>query len=173
MAQNIHFAVHALRAMCGVSGGAGSTCYPHPEHGPQNIQPTLCPMLLQGGSLAGLMVKQLLAGSVPKYTFSQALGWCLDVARALQYLHAGGRDGAPRVHRDVKVAAGRQPTCAVERHPFGYSMSGCRSLRAAMLARCSCVVLQGTPRHLANLARSHGNPQAGTGQTALCLNLGG
>ncbi|KAG2493580.1 hypothetical protein HYH03_008099 [Edaphochlamys debaryana] len=59
--------------------------------------------LMEGGSLAGLMVKQLLAGSSPKYTFTQALGWALDVARALQYLHAGGRDGAPRIHRDVKL----------------------------------------------------------------------
>ncbi|PNH09132.1 Serine/threonine-protein kinase HT1 [Tetrabaena socialis] len=59
--------------------------------------------VMEGGSLAGLMIKQLLAGSVSKYSFSQALGWCLDVARALQYLHAGGRDGAPRIHRDVKL----------------------------------------------------------------------
>ncbi|KXZ44420.1 hypothetical protein GPECTOR_68g393 [Gonium pectorale] len=58
---------------------------------------------MEGGSLAGLMVKQLLAGSAPKYSFSQALGWILDVSRALQYLHTGGRDGFPRIHRDVKL----------------------------------------------------------------------
>ncbi|GFR50884.1 hypothetical protein Agub_g13174 [Astrephomene gubernaculifera] len=59
--------------------------------------------LMAGGSLAGLMIKQLVAGTTPKYTFSQALGWSLDVARALQYLHTGGRDGFPRLHRDVKL----------------------------------------------------------------------
>ncbi|PNW88071.1 hypothetical protein CHLRE_01g012950v5 [Chlamydomonas reinhardtii] len=59
--------------------------------------------MMEGGSLASIIVKQLLAGPSPKYTFSQALSWCLDVARALQYLHAGGRDGFPRIHRDVKL----------------------------------------------------------------------
>ncbi|GIL56003.1 hypothetical protein Vafri_11478, partial [Volvox africanus] len=58
---------------------------------------------MEGGSLARLMIKQLLAGAVPKYTFSQALGWLIDVARALQYLHNGGSDGFPRIHRDVKL----------------------------------------------------------------------
>ena len=57
---------------------------------------------VQGGSLAGLMVKQLLAGTTPKYTYSQALGWVTDVAQALQHLHTGGKDGSPRIHRDVK-----------------------------------------------------------------------
>ncbi|KAG2444351.1 hypothetical protein HXX76_001107 [Chlamydomonas incerta] len=59
--------------------------------------------LMEGGSLASIIVKQLLAGPSPKYTFSQAISWSLDVARALQYLHAGGRDGFPRIHRDVKL----------------------------------------------------------------------
>ncbi|GLI61554.1 hypothetical protein VaNZ11_003948 [Volvox africanus] len=58
---------------------------------------------MEGGSLARLMIKQLLAGAVPKYTFSQALGWLIDVARALQYLHNGGSDGFPRIHRDIKL----------------------------------------------------------------------
>ncbi|GLC44780.1 hypothetical protein PLESTB_001215500 [Pleodorina starrii] len=59
--------------------------------------------MMEGGSLARLMVKQVLAGGVPKYTFSQALGWLIDVASALQYLHNGGKDGFPRIHRDVKL----------------------------------------------------------------------
>lgn len=61
------------------------------------------PVAAQGGSLASLVAKQLQSPSSHQYSYSQALQWSLDVAKALQYLHSGGATGVPVIHRDVKL----------------------------------------------------------------------
>lgn len=59
--------------------------------------------VMEGGSLASLIARQLQNPSSPQYTFMHALHWCIEVAAALEYLHSGAANGLPIIHRDVKL----------------------------------------------------------------------
>jgi serine/threonine protein kinase len=59
------------------------------------------PLGLQHGNLGQLVVKNMIQPGRTCYNTAQALGWALDVAHALEYLHMR----SPAVlHRDVKSA---------------------------------------------------------------------
>jgi serine/threonine protein kinase len=59
------------------------------------------PALLQGGTLSEKVSAQMISPVRKLYSTAQALGWALDLASALAYLHAK----RPMVlHRDVKLS---------------------------------------------------------------------
>jgi serine/threonine protein kinase len=58
-------------------------------------------LLLQGGTLMHKVSQSMISPARQVYSNAQALGWALDVASALQYLH----QRSPAVlHRDVKLS---------------------------------------------------------------------
>jgi serine/threonine protein kinase len=58
-------------------------------------------LLLQGGTLMHKVSQSMISPGRQVYSNAQALGWALDVASALQYLH----QRSPAVlHRDVKLS---------------------------------------------------------------------
>jgi serine/threonine protein kinase len=58
-------------------------------------------LLLQGGTLMHKVSQSMISPGRQVYSNAQALGWALDVACALQYLH----QRSPAVlHRDVKLS---------------------------------------------------------------------
>ena len=56
---------------------------------------------MNGGNLKELVLRQMLSGGKPVYELSDALGWCIDIANAMSYLHQVCKPMI--IHRDLKL----------------------------------------------------------------------
>ena len=56
---------------------------------------------MNGGNLKELVLRQMLSGGKPVYELSDALGWCIDIANAMSYLHSVCKPMI--IHRDLKL----------------------------------------------------------------------
>lgn len=56
---------------------------------------------MDGGNLKELVLRQMLSGGKVVYELSDALGWCIDIATAMSYLHDVCKPMI--IHRDLKL----------------------------------------------------------------------